>query len=135
MRTLVIEEPRTGALRALNYAPVLERIRQSGSGSSQQLRKMVKRFGEAYGTVFTRLDCDPNHGVRLLSQTDTFAAEPRGRIIRRDSMPDSRRHEVRRWQILISGAGQMSEGNLFGRSIIGFLFGWHLGHLRRPQQQ
>jgi type I restriction enzyme S subunit len=56
--------------------------------------------------------------VRLLSQTDTFAAEPRGRIIRKDSMPEPSRHEIRRWQILISGAGQMAEGNLFGRSIM-----------------
>jgi len=118
MRTFVVDEPRAGALRALNYAPAVERIRRAGSDSARPLREIVKTFGPAYGTVFTRRDCRPDHGIQLLSQTDTFAAEPLGRTIRRDSMPYPNRHEIRRWQILISGAGQMGEGNLFGRSII-----------------
>jgi hypothetical protein len=47
-----------------------------------------------------------------------FSVEPEGRVIRRDSMPAPDKHQVKRWQILIAGAGQMAEGNLFGRSII-----------------
>jgi hypothetical protein len=118
MKAFVVEQPRAGSLRALNYSPAIERIRLTGSSSARPLGKLAASFGRAYGTVFTRLDCHRDHGVRLLSQTDTFAAEPLGRIIRKDSMPHADRHLVRRWQILISGAGQMAEGNLFGRSII-----------------
>jgi type I restriction enzyme S subunit len=33
-------------------------------------------------------------------------------------MPHPDRHKVHRWEVLIAGAGQMGEGNLFGRSII-----------------
>jgi hypothetical protein len=47
-----------------------------------------------------------------------FAAEPFGRTIRRDSMPRPTNHEVKKWQLLIAGAGQMSGNNLFGRTII-----------------
>ena len=118
MKAFVVERPLPEALRALNYAPALERIRRTGSKSARPLRAIARTFGGGYGTMFTRIDCAPAHGVPLLSQTDTFAAEPLGRIIRRDSMPYPARHEVRRWQILISGAGQMGEGNLFGRAII-----------------
>lgn len=118
MRAFVVDQPRTGALRALNYAPSLERIRRAGSNSARPLRQLVKAFGPAYGTMFTRLDCHPDHGVRLLSQTDTFAAEPLGRIVRKDSLEHPDRHEIRRWQVLIAGAGQMGESNLFGKSII-----------------
>jgi hypothetical protein len=44
-------------------------------------------------------------------------------------MPNAGDHEVKRWQVLIAGAGQMGEGNLFGRSIIadGRLAGKYLG--------
>lgn len=118
MRAFVVDEPSVGALRALNYAPAVERIRRAGSESSTPLLQLAGRFGESYGTVFTRLDCAPEMGVRLLSQTDTFAAEPLGRTIRRDSMPHPERHEVRPWQVLICGAGQMGEGNLFGNAIL-----------------
>lgn len=118
MKAFVVDKPRAGALRALNYSPALERIRKVGSSASTPLRSLARRFGEAYGTVFTRRDCAPDLGVRLLSQTDTFASEPMGRIIREDSMPHPDRHAIRRWQILVCGAGQMSEGNLFGQPML-----------------
>lgn len=129
MRAFVVDEPRTGALRALNYAPAVERIRLAGSGSSTPLRRLAGRFGDSYGTVFTRLDCAAEMGVSLFSQTDTFAAEPMGRTIRRDSMSHPERHEVRPWQVLICGAGQMGEGNLFGQAMLADsrLVGGYLG--------
>jgi type I restriction enzyme S subunit len=90
---------------------------------------MLSHMGESYWSVFTRHDCEPKFGVELLSQTDMFAAEPAGRVIRRDSMPNPDAHRVEKWQVLIAGAGQMGEGNLFGRSIIadGRLAGGYLG--------
>lgn len=118
MRAFVVEEPRTGALRALNYAPAIERIRRAGSNSARPLHEIVKAFGPAYGTVFTRLDCNPDHGIELLSQSDMFAAEPCGRVIRRDSMREPEKHLVERGQVLIAGAGTLGENELYGRSIL-----------------
>lgn len=116
----VVGVPRDAALRALNYARELDAFANPHPGSfrPRTLRSLLRTYGDSYWSVFTRLDCDRAHGVELISQTDMFAAEPEGRVIRRDSMPRSEDHEVNLWQVLIAGAGQMSEGNLFGRSII-----------------
>lgn len=118
MRAFIVDEPRVGALRALNYAPAVERIRRAGSSSARPLRDIVKAFGPAYGTVFTRLDCHPDHGIELLSQSDMFAAEPRGRVIRRDSMREPDKHLIESGQVLIAGAGTLGENELYGRAIL-----------------
>jgi hypothetical protein len=127
----LVHSPRAHALRALNYAPGLESLTRLKKGTcrTDRLSELLSSFGSSYWTVFTRLDCDSDHGVELISQTDMFAAEPEGRTIRRDSMSRPEYHEVKRWQILIAGAGQMAEGNLFSRSIIadGRLEGKFLG--------
>jgi hypothetical protein len=75
-------------------------------------------MGPAYGTVFTRIDCLLEHGVELLSQSDMFAAEPRGRVIRRDSMPNPEDHEIKRFQVLVAGAGTLGDNELYGRALI-----------------
>jgi hypothetical protein len=46
-----------------------------------------------------------------------FAAEPMGRVIRMDSMARPERHRIRRWQVLIAGAGTLGDNELYGRSI------------------
>lgn len=129
MRAFVVDEPRSGALRALNYAPAVERIRRAGSSSARPLHEIVKVFGPAYGTVFTRLDCHPDHGIELLSQSDMFAAEPRGRVIRRDSMREPDKHLVERGQVLIAGAGTLGENEIYGRAVYadGRLAGKYVG--------
>lgn len=118
MTGFLVTKPRTATLRALNYAPAIERIRRAGSGSAKPLRAIVKQFGPAYGAVFTRLDCDPDHGIELLSQSDMFATEPMGRVIRRDSMREPGKHVVERGQVLIAGAGTLGENELYGRALI-----------------
>lgn len=129
MRAFVVDKPRSGALRALNYSPAVERIRRAGSSSAMPLRAIVREFGPAYGTVFTRLDCQPEHGIELITQGDMFAAEPVGRIIRMDSMRQPDRHLVTRGQVLIAAAGTLGENELYGRSIIadGRLEGKYVG--------
>lgn len=114
-----VEEPRSSALRALNYSPDVEVFRKKRRGlQSVRLGDLLADIGPSYRQIFTRLDCHPRHGVELLSQTDMFAAEPKGRVIRRDSMPEPDRHEIKRWQILIAGAGTLGETELFGRCIL-----------------
>lgn len=129
MKVFVVDDPRPGALRALNYSPIVERIRKAGSTSSRPLRDIVTTFGRAYGTVFTRIDCEPEHGVELLSQSDMFAAEPRGRVIRRDSMPRPDDHLIKRRQVLLAGAGTLGETELYGRALLADnrLVGKHVG--------
>jgi hypothetical protein len=129
MRAFVVDAASKGALRALNYSPAVERIRQAGSSSARPLREIVREFGPAYGTVFTRLDCHPDHGVELITQGDMFAAEPAGRVIRLDSMRQPERHLISRGQVLIAGAGTLGENELYGRSILadGRLIGKYVG--------
>ena len=115
----LVDKPRPSALRALNYSPRAETFRQSRNGfKSTRLLDLLQEIGPAYGTVFTRRDCEPSYGVNLLSQVDVFTIEPVGRIIRRDSMPNPDRHKIKKWQVLVAGAGQMGEATLFGRSVI-----------------
>lgn len=118
MKTFLVDEPRAGALRALNYSPAVERIRRAGSASARPLKDIVRAFGPAYGTVFTRRDCERDFGVELLSQSDMFSTEPQGRVIRRDSMHDPALHLVEKGQVLIAGAGTLGENELYGRALL-----------------
>jgi hypothetical protein len=117
VKVFVVDDTRSRALRALNYSPAIERIRRAGSNSARPLREVVKAFGPAYGTVFTRMDCQPDRGVELVTQSDMFAAEPQGRVIRRDSMPEPERHLIKRGHILIAGAGTLGENEIYGRAL------------------
>lgn len=118
MQVFSVTDLSAAALRALNYSPAVEKIRRTPKKKCLLLGRLVREFGPAYGTVFTRKDCSPEHGVELLSQTDMFAAEPSGRVIRMDSMARPERHEVKRGQVLIAGAGTLGPYELFGRSLI-----------------
>jgi hypothetical protein len=47
-----------------------------------------------------------------------FGAEPEGRVIRVDSMQRPERHIVKKWHVLIAGAGTLAPTELYGRAII-----------------
>lgn len=114
-----VANPSVDTFCALNYSPFLESFRQPRGGKkSVRLGEMVSAVGPAYGTVFTRIDCHPSHGVELISQSDMFSAEPAGRVVRLDSMTNPERHLVQKWQVLIAGAGTLGETELYGRPII-----------------
>jgi len=110
----VVAAPTSAALRALNYNPIVDRLRRGAS----ELSTLPCRVTESVGDIFTSLPCDPGCGVQVLAQADTFSAEPSGKWIRPESFRKASDHELRRWQIAIAGAGQMGEGNLFGRSVL-----------------
>jgi len=114
-----VRNPKTTALRALNYSPASEAFRRKASGSNcSRLGSLLANMGPAYGSVFTRLDCERTYGVELLSQGDMFSTEPQGRVIRRDSMPVPEDHRIKKWQVLVAGAGTLGPTELFGRSIL-----------------
>jgi hypothetical protein len=114
-----VAKPRSGALRALNYVPAVERMRsRRGSADSRPLGSLLAAMGRSYGAVFTRLDCRPPYGIELLSQSDMFATEPEGRRIRLDCLPRPERHEVQRGQVLLAGAGTLGATELYGRAVL-----------------
>jgi|ERR1017187_507455 hypothetical protein len=62
-----VEAPRVTALRALNYTPEVEAFRARAKRKScPRFRDLVETLGPAYGSVFTRIDCHPSHGVEFL---------------------------------------------------------------------
>jgi hypothetical protein len=65
------------------------------------------RMGDSYGSIFAGLDCAEGNGIELLSQRDMFRAEPAGRWIRKDSLPDPDAHLIKPWQVLIAGTGTL----------------------------
>src|SRR5690348_7891143 len=103
------------SLCAFNYNPLVERLRAKRSTS---LGQVPCRITDSVGDIFTALLCAPGHGVQLLSQVDTFSSDPNGKWVRPDSMNRPEIHRLKKWQIAVAGAGQMAEGNLFGRSIL-----------------
>jgi hypothetical protein len=115
----VASDVSSGSIRAINYHPLVERLR-AGGGARQvrPLKDWVTSLGEAYAAVLTRADCAPDRGDELLSQADAFSAEPAGRWIRGDLMRFVEKLRIRRGDVLIAGAGQIGPSTLFGRAII-----------------
>jgi hypothetical protein len=116
--TFLVDAPECRALRALNYSPAVESFRRRAKkGQSIRLADIVHPDGFSYGNMFKSLDCEPQFGIEYLSQSDMFAAEPRGRVVRGDLLPaDNRR--IKKWQILIAGAGTLGQSELYGRCLI-----------------
>jgi hypothetical protein len=105
----------SAALRALNYDPNVERLRHR---SALTLAGAGAQATDSFGDIFTSRLCAPGHGVQVMSQSDTFASEPTGKWVRLDSMRNPGLHTLKRWQLLIAGAGQMGPTGLFGRSVL-----------------
>ncbi|MBY0276576.1 hypothetical protein K2Z84_14635 [Candidatus Binatia bacterium] len=115
----VAPEIRSASIRAVNYHPLVERLRTTRAGlPSRPLKTFVRSLGSAYAAVLTRVDCAPGAGDELLSQVDAFACEPAGRWIRGDLMPFVDELRIERGDILVAGAGQIGPGTMFGRSVI-----------------
>lgn len=106
-------------LRALNYVPEIEALRElRGADNTCDLGEMLAALGPAYARGFTRHDCTPEFGEELLSQSDMFAAEPQGRVIRGDALHGLEDYRIKRWQVLLAGNGTLGENELYGRAII-----------------
>src|SRR5450755_518479 len=113
-QAFVVDVPRHSALRALNYEPAIEHLRRPRRGrTSTRLKDLVSDLGSGYASVFARLDCDRAYGVELVSQSEMFAAEPAGRVVRIDSMQHPERHVVRKWHVLVAGAGTLAPTELY----------------------
>jgi len=106
------------ALRALNYSPEVDAFRSKAKvRRSRRLGDLVADNSLSYGGRVDAMDCDSSYGVEFLSQSDMFSAEPHGRMVRRDLLPNDGRR-IRKWQVLIAGAGTLGEAELYGRSVL-----------------
>ena len=81
-------------------------------GQSAPLGRLTSELGETYAKVLARVDCSREYGKELLGQVDIFGDDPQGRVIRSDLIPFADKLEVRRWDILIAGVGQLGETTL-----------------------
>ena len=101
-------------VRAINYTPELGQFFRSEVSRLRDLAT-IRSPG---GAMFRAINCSPEFGEEFLTQADIFAAEPNGRTIRSDIMPDADSRRVKNGQILIAGVGTLGETELYGRSII-----------------
>lgn len=109
----------TNALRALNYDRTVEALRRAAQVEQvPRIRDLATLGDRSYGSRFNGADCDPEFGISLVSQSALFSAEPVTRHIREASIPHLEHHLIRRWQVLVAGAGTLGETELFGRAII-----------------
>lgn len=120
MRSAYLTKSVTEAsVRALNYSREVEILREKAlTDSSIVCLGEVAKVPSASSYIFRQVNCAPSYGEEILTQADMFAAEPIGRVVRRELMPNPEARRIKRGQILIAGAGQMEESNLFGRSIL-----------------
>jgi type I restriction enzyme S subunit len=116
MKTFNVSSVSAVSLRALNYSPIADRLRRS-KRATKRLGDCVVGLGNSLNRV-TRVECDPDWGVRLLGQADTYALEPQGKWVRPDVVPSIERLKIAHGDLLLAGAGQVGETTLFGRPVI-----------------
>ncbi|MEV7120570.1 methylation-associated defense system restriction endonuclease subunit S MAD5 [Kitasatospora griseola] len=113
------------SLRALNFAPRARRLMEKlGSVPGSTLGAICEGGSLRTGARFKRLDSDPEHGVRLIGQRQSFWNRPEGRWINEAEAPDDIR--LRDETILVAARGTLGENEVYSRSI--FVTGSWLQH-------
>jgi hypothetical protein len=126
-RDLDFEVSRLGptSLRALNYAPRAQRIlAELATVPHRTLGEICAGGTLRTGARFKRVDADPENGVRLVGQRQSFWLRPEGRWISASSAPDDIRQADE--TVLIAAHGTLGETEVFARSI--FVTGRWLDH-------
>lgn len=103
------------SLRALNYNPRFKRLMYDLSRVSHKtLGDLCKNGLLRSGMRFKRIDCEPEHGVRLIGQRELFWLIPQGRWISSDLAP--RDIFVKDETILVAAQGTLGESEVFCRA-------------------
>lgn len=105
-------------VRAINYTPELGQFLQRHQGADVSRLGNLVSIRSPGSAMFRAINCSPEFGEEFLTQADIFAAEPTGRTIRPDTIPDLESRRVKKGQILVAGVGTLGETELYGRSII-----------------
>ncbi|WP_405863375.1 restriction endonuclease subunit S [Streptomyces sp. NBC_01515] len=126
-RDLGFEVAGVGAtsLRALNFAPRARRlIEHLRSVSGKSLGTICEGGSLRTGARFKRIDSNPEHGVRLIGQRQSFWIRPEGRWINESQAPDDIRLQDE--TILVAARGTLGENEVYSRSV--FVTGPWLEH-------
>jgi hypothetical protein len=113
----VVHGLNTTALRALNFAPRFTNIlKKLQSVPYKALGELCANGQLSSGVRFKRIDCDPEHGVKLIGQRQAFWLRPEGRWI-------SPRHAppgvfVTDETIMVAAQGTLGENEVFCQPIL-----------------
>ncbi|MFH8595326.1 methylation-associated defense system restriction endonuclease subunit S MAD5 [Streptomyces rimosus] len=118
-RDLGFEVPSVGAtsLRALNFAPrARQLVEKLGSVPSAQLGDICSGGQLSRGTRFNRVESNPQHGVQLINQRQSFWLRPEGRWIGTANTPPEvfAQDET----ILIAARGTLGDNEVYCRPIL-----------------
>ena len=104
------------SLRALNYGPRAQRLlAELATVPHRTLGDICAGGSLRTGARFKRVDADPENGVRLIGQRQSFWWRPEGRWISASRAPDDIHQEDE--TVLIAAHGTLGETEVFGRSI------------------
>ncbi|MFF1602451.1 restriction endonuclease subunit S [Streptomyces mirabilis] len=105
------------SLRALNFAPRARRLLEKlGSAPGSTLGTICSGGTLRTGARFKRIDSNPEHGVRLIGQRQSFWIRPEGRWINEAQAPDDIRLQDE--TILVAARGTLGENEVYSRSIL-----------------
>ncbi|WP_200260235.1 restriction endonuclease subunit S [Streptomyces sp. HSG2] len=121
----VVESVGPTSIRALNFAPrARQLIEKLGAVPGSTLGEVCSGGTLSTGARFKRIDSDPEHGVRLIGQRQSFWLRPEGRWINEAQAPDDIRLQDE--TILVAARGTLGENEVYSRSV--FVTGSWLQH-------
>jgi type I restriction enzyme S subunit len=113
----VVHGLNTTALRALNFAPRFTNIlKKLQSVPYKTLGELCGNGQLSSGVRFKRIDCDPEHGVKLIGQRQAFWLRPEGRWISPRYTPPG--VLVTDETIMVAAQGTLGENEVFCQPIL-----------------
>ncbi len=116
-RDFFVTDLSSASLRALNYSPRAEWIRQKIKACNWRSLGEICHGGLLRtGARFKRMDSTPENGVRLVGQRQAFWMRPEGRWINpREAPSDIRQTDE---TVLIAAHGTLGDSEVYSRSIL-----------------
>jgi type I restriction enzyme S subunit len=106
-------------LRAVNYIPLNQKIARNIKRISptwKLLGEIVKPDTLRRSARFSRIDCKPELGLRLVGQREGFSIKPEGRFISVAYLPSDPLIHVPDGTIVVASQGGLSETDSFARA-------------------
>ncbi|WP_435602888.1 methylation-associated defense system restriction endonuclease subunit S MAD5 [Streptomyces sp. bgisy130] len=120
-----VESAGPTSIRALNFAPRARRLLEKlGSVPGSALGAICSGGTLSTGARFKRIESNPEHGVRLIGQRQSFWLRPEGRWINEAQAPDDIRLQDE--TVLVAARGTLGENEVYSRSV--FITGSWLQH-------
>lgn len=111
-----MHSPPLRTLNAWNHVSTGAALPLLSDAWSARLGDVVPAGGIFNGLRFARVDCEPPHGIELLSQRDVFLLRPVPQRAVHPGVPN-RVLFAPEHSILVGGAGTLGEGEIFGRAV------------------